>query len=126
MAQLPDGARVAPPVSAQVPAPQLQLRQDRLSLALGGREVALTTLELDLLTYLLPRVDEVVTFEQFSHVGWHTDYLGDGAHMHAAVGRLRAKLAELGAPVTIHAVRGLGFRLARPDWDNSLQEAVGG
>lgn len=125
MAQLPDAAPVSPPMSALLPQPQLELRADRLSLALGGREVALTTLELDLLTYLLPRVGEVATFEQLSHVGWRTDYLGNGAHIHAAVGRLRTKLVGLGAPVKLQAVRGLGFRLARHDWDGSLQEAVG-
>lgn len=105
--------------------PPLRLRADRLSLSLGSREVSLTKLELDLLAHLLPRVGETATFEQLSHVAWHTDYLGNGAHMHAAVGRLRSKLAELGAPVTLQAVRGLGFRLVSHSWEDSLREAVG-
>lgn len=105
--------------------PQLRLRADRLSLTFGAREVSLTKLELDVLAHLLPRVGETVTFEQLSHVAWHTDYLGNGAHMHAAVGRLRAKLAQLGAPVTLQAVRGLGFRLVSHSWEGSLREAVG-
>ncbi|USQ76734.1 helix-turn-helix domain-containing protein [Ornithinimicrobium cryptoxanthini] len=105
--------------------PQLRLRADRLSLSFGAREVPLTKLELDLLAHLLPRVGQTATFEQLSHVAWHTDYLGNGAHMHAAVGRLRAKLAELGAPVTLQAVRGLGFRLVSHSGEGSLREAVG-
>lgn len=104
--------------------PSLRLREDRLSLALGPREVSLTTLEMDVLRYLLARPGEVATFEQLSQVAWHTNYLGNGAHMHAAVGRLRAKLTHLGAPVTLQAVRGQGFRLVRHDW-RALQEAVG-
>lgn len=104
---------------------QLRLRVDRLSLTFGAHEVSLTKLELDLLAHLLPRVGETVTFEQLSHVAWHTDYLGNGAHMHAAVGRLRTKLAQLGAPVTLQAVRGLGFRLVSHSWEGSLREAVG-
>lgn len=103
----------------------LRLREDRLSLAVGDREVSLTRLELALLRYLLPRVGEVATFEQLSQVGWHTAYLGNGAHMHAAVGRLRLKLAELGAPLALEAVRGLGFRLVRHPRAAAFQEAVG-
>lgn len=113
------------PLPSAGPAHQaLKLQEDRLSLSLGGREVRLTTLEMDLLRYLLPRTGEVATFEQLSQVAWRTEYLGNGAHMHAAVGRLRAKLAELRAPVTLQAVRGLGFRLVRRD-PCGLQEAVG-
>lgn len=104
---------------------QLRLRADRLSLSFGPREVSLTKLELDLLAYLLPRAGETVTFEQLSHVAWHTNYLGNGAHMHAAVGRLRTKLADLGAPVSLQAVRGLGFRLVSHIWESPLREVVG-
>lgn len=132
MAQLPgatyaepagEGREMSPPAPASLP-PSLRLREDRLSLALGPREVSLTTLEMDVLRYLLARPGEVATFEQLSQVAWHTNYLGNGAHMHAAVGRLRAKLTHLGAPVTLQAVRGQGFRLVRHDW-RALQEAVG-
>ncbi|MCK0113705.1 winged helix-turn-helix domain-containing protein [Ornithinimicrobium sp. F0845] len=103
----------------------LRLREDRLSLALGEHEVTLTRLEFALLKYLLPRVGEVATFEQLSQVGWHTAYLGNGAHMHAAIGRLRLKLAELGAPLAVEAVRGLGFRLARHPRASATGEAAG-
>lgn len=103
----------------------LRLREDRLSLAMGDREVQLTQLEFALLTHLLPRVGEVATFEQLSQVGWHTAYLGNGAHMHAAIGRLRLKLAELGAPLVVEAVRGLGFRLTRHPRASASQEAAG-
>lgn len=123
-----DLGSVPPPRVDSGPAPTdrpLRLREDRLSLALGDHEVTLTQLEFALLAYLLPRVGEVATFEQLSQVGWHTAYLGNGAHMHAAIGRLRLKLAELGAPLAVEAVRGLGFRLARHPRGKGPQEAVG-
>lgn len=103
----------------------LRLREDRLSLALADREVQLTRLEFALLRYLIPRSGQVVTFEQLSQVGWHTAYLGNGAHMHAAIGRLRTKLADLGAPVLLEAVRGLGFRLIQHTRAGAPQEALG-
>lgn len=103
----------------------LRLREDRLSLAMADREVQLTRLEFALLRYLVPRAGQVVTFEQLSQVGWHTAYLGNGAHMHAAIGRLRAKLADLGAPVLLEAVRGLGFRLVQHPRSGAPKEAFG-
>lgn len=112
------------PIRSGVAAP-LQLREDRLSLTAAGREVMLTRLEFALLQHLLPRMGEVATFEQLSQVGWRTPYLGNGAHMHAAVGRLRLKLAELGVPVELEAVRGLGFRLVGHRPTPAVQEAVG-
>lgn len=112
-------ARATPAAAA------LRLREDRLSLAMGEREVYLTRLEFALLRYLLPRIGEVATFEQLSQVGWHTAYLGNGAHMHAAIGRLRAKLAELGAPLAVEAVRGHGFRLVQHPRSGVRREALG-
>lgn len=115
----PSGTRPAPAAVA------LRLREDRLSLAMGEREVYLTRLEFALLRYLLPRIGEVATFEQLSQVGWRTAYLGNGAHMHAAIGRLRAKLAELGAPLVVEAVRGHGFRLVQHPRSGVQREALG-
>lgn len=103
----------------------LQLRSDRLSLTYGPREIRLTRLEFALLAQLLPRVGEAVTYEQLSQVCWGTPYLGNGAHMHAAIGRLRSKLADIGAPVVLHAVRGVGFRLDRHGSDPAHQGALG-
>lgn len=102
-----------------------RLREDRLSLVMGEREVQLTQLEFALMKYLLPRLGEVATFEQLSQVGWHAPYLGSGAHMHAAVSRLRTKIAGLGAPLVLEAVRGLGFRLVRHPKPMGRQEVVG-
>ena len=102
----------------------LRLREDRQSLTMGDREIALTRLEVALLSHLLPRVGEVSSFEELSRVGWHTDYLGNGAHMHAAIARLRLKLVELRAPFALEAVRGLGFRLMPHRPAPRLQEAV--
>lgn len=108
-----------------VTARALRLREDRLSLTMGEAEVHLTRLEFALLRYLLPRIGQVASFEQLSQVGWRTAYLGNGAHMHAAIGRLRTKLAEIGAPLIIEAVRGHGFRLVQHPRAGVKREALG-
>ncbi|WP_256838514.1 winged helix-turn-helix domain-containing protein [Ornithinimicrobium faecis] len=120
----PPGAS-GPPRGGRPQELPLRLREDRLSLAVADREVQLTRLEFALLRYLVPRAGQVVTFEQLSQVGWHTAYLGNGAHMHAAIGRLRTKLAELRAPVLLEAVRGLGFRLVQHPRSGAPKEALG-
>lgn len=112
-------------VGARTQTLPLRLREDRLSLVMGDREVQLTRLEFALLRYLVPRAGQVATFEQLSQIGWRTAYLGNGAHMHAAIGRLRTKLADLGAPVLLEAVRGLGFRLVQHPQPRATQEALG-
>ncbi|WP_114907354.1 winged helix-turn-helix domain-containing protein [Ornithinimicrobium murale] len=119
------GAASRSHTAGRPPGVPLRLREDRLSAVMADREVQLTRLEFALLRYLVPRAGQVATFEQLSQVGWHTAYLGNGAHMHAAIGRLRSKLADLGAPVLLEAVRGLGFRLIPHPPSGVSREALG-
>ncbi|MGW4047309.1 winged helix-turn-helix domain-containing protein [Streptomyces sp. NPDC004721] len=56
--------------------------------------------------------DRVWTYERLRPEVWGNEHLGRGSDMHSVVWRVRRKLARLGASVAIHAVRGVGFRLA--------------
>ena len=75
------------------------------------REVPLTRLEHDFLHCLVKEPGQVWTYQRLHHAVWGNEHLGHGSHIHSVVKRLRQKLAELGASVTIHAVRGVGFHL---------------
>ena len=105
-------------------ASDLRLSTAHQSLLHAGNEVALTRLEFALLAHLLPRTGQVATFSELSRAGWGTEYLGNGSQMHAAIRRVRAKLAEVGAPVEVRAVRAIGFRLTAPPRTGALQEVV--
>ncbi|MFD0591436.1 winged helix-turn-helix domain-containing protein [Catellatospora coxensis] len=76
------------------------------------REVALTRLEHDVLLCLADVPGQVWTYERLHLEVWGNKHLGRGSDLHSVVRRLRRKLARLNAAVTVHAVRGVGFRLA--------------
>ncbi|MEI8412930.1 MULTISPECIES: winged helix-turn-helix domain-containing protein [unclassified Kribbella] len=101
------------PVAAAVPAleTELYLDVDRRVVRWKDREVPLTRLEHDFLHCLVKEPGRVWTYQRLHHAVWGNEHLGHGSHIHSVVKRLRQKLANLGATVTIHAVRGVGFHL---------------
>jgi DNA-binding response OmpR family regulator len=76
-----------------------------------NREVALTRLELDLLTCLNSDPLRTWSFADLHQAVWHSAADGNG-DVQSLVKRLRHKLGELGTSVTVDAVRGTGFRLS--------------
>ena len=94
--------------------PELFLDVDRRVVRWKGREVALTRLEHDFLHCLAEEPGRVWTYQRLHHAVWGNEHLGHGSHIHSVVKRLRQKLSNLGATVTIHAVRGVGFHLLLP------------
>ncbi|MEV6281117.1 winged helix-turn-helix domain-containing protein [Kribbella sp. NPDC051770] len=89
----------------------LRLDEDRRVVRWKDREVPLTRLEHDFLHCLVQKPGQVWTYQHLHHAVWGNEHLGHGSHIHSVVKRLRQKLAHLGATVTIHAVRGVGFHL---------------
>lgn len=89
----------------------LRLDVDRRVVRWKDREMPLTRLEHDFLRCLVGEPGQVWTYERLHHAVWGNEHLGHGSHIHSVVKRLRQKLARLGAAVTIHAVRGVGFHL---------------
>jgi len=101
-------------VPTAVPEPvseELYLDMDRRVVRWKDREVPLTRLEHDFLHCLVEEPGRVWTYQHLHHAVWGNEHLGHGSHIHSVVKRLRQKLANLGATVTIHAVRGVGFHL---------------
>ncbi|MDG4801920.1 winged helix-turn-helix domain-containing protein [Micromonospora sp. WMMD980] len=98
--------------SAGPSAPELAVDSDRRVLRWRDREVGLTPLEHDLLVCLTGTPGQVWTYARLHRAVWGNDHLGRRSDMHSVVRRLRHKLGRLDATATIHAVRGVGFRLA--------------
>lgn len=96
---------------APEPVPELRLDVDRRVVRWKDREMPLTRLEHDFLHCLVTEPGRVWTYQRLHHAVWGNEHLGHGSHIHSVVKRLRQKLANLGAAVTIHAVRGVGFHL---------------
>jgi len=94
--------------------PGLSVDSDRRVLRWSDREIELTPLEHDFLRCLVGTPGQVWTYERLHLQVWGNRHLGRGSDMHSVVRRVRHKLARLDAAATIHAVRGVGFRLATP------------
>lgn len=99
------------------------LRAGNLVLNLATREVrtwqeqvCLTSLEYDLLTYLLRNADRVVTSDELLDEVWgYPPEAGDAAQVRNGVKRLREKLGDdASAPRYIATVRGVGYRWVAP------------
>jgi DNA-binding response OmpR family regulator len=104
------------------PVPALDLDPDRRVVRWQDREVSLTRLEHDFLRCLVTEPGQVWTHQRLHLAVWGNEHLGHGSHIHSVVKRLRRKLSDLGAAVTIHAVRGVGFHLP-PITDNQVAPA---
>jgi hypothetical protein len=98
-------------VREPAPVAGLCLDVDRRVVRWKDREMPLTRLEHDFLHCLVAEPGRVWTYQRLHHAVWGNEHLGHGSHIHSVVKRLRQKLANLGATVTIHAVRGVGFHL---------------
>ncbi|MFE9203499.1 winged helix-turn-helix domain-containing protein [Micromonospora sp. NPDC007230] len=98
--------------SGPPPPPELIVDSDRRVLRWLDREIDLTPLEHDFLVCLVGTPGQVWTYEQLHLKVWGNEHLGRGSDMHSVVRRVRRKLAWLDARAAIHAVRGVGFRLA--------------
>ncbi|WP_439815332.1 response regulator [Zavarzinia sp. CC-PAN008] len=83
--------------------------------AVAGRPLALGRRELDLLDVLMRRAGRVVTRQDLESSLYGFDDLAQANAIEAAVSRLRRRLAEAGADIRIHTVRGVGYFLGEGD-----------
>lgn len=92
------------------------LRLDRLSRVaeVDGRAVELTAREINLLEYLMRSPGRVYTRTQILEHVWGYDFEPQTNMVDVCIQRLRKKL-DLPDSVAIEAVRGVGYRLRKPD-----------
>jgi hypothetical protein len=77
---------------------------------LGQRELPVTERELAILARLCEEPGRARSFAELAEPEGR-DWLGDTERVHAAIRRLRRKLAEARVQATIESVRGYGFRI---------------
>ncbi len=81
-----------------------------------GERVKLRPLELRLLTYLVRNAGRLLGYDQILEAVWGYEYSGDRASLKLYIWRLRQKIEKDPAhPRCIQTVRGMGYRLIRPD-----------
>ena len=79
----------------------------------GGRDVALTPREFDLLQLLMANAGRALSRQQILDSVWGTDWFGDENVVEVFARQLRRKIeADPDRPQLIETVRGVGYRLA--------------
>ncbi len=82
----------------------------------GGETVQLTPTEWRMLTELVRNAGQVLTYEILLRRVWGDDYVGASDYIKKYVYRLRQKLGDNPEnPKLIVSVRGMGYKLVRPD-----------
>jgi two-component system OmpR family response regulator len=88
----------------------LTMDEDTREVRRGGRPVALTPTEYEVLRFLMSRSPTVLTKAQILDHVWEYGFGGRSNVVELVVSRLRRKLHDKGAPL-IHTVRGFGYAI---------------
>jgi len=98
--------------AATVSTGDLVLDRDAHVIRTTGGETALNPKEFDLLELLLSRPGHLFPREEIVERVWHQRYMPASRTLDVHIRRLRAKLEQIGAGVSLQTVRGVGYRLA--------------
>jgi len=109
------GSCAVEPNPAVVKVGELVIDNDTRSLRTDSGAVPLSPKEYALVVLLLSQPGHLFTREEITESVWHHRYLSSSRTLDVHVRRLRDKLREVRAEVTIHGVRGVGYRLAPQD-----------
>lgn len=101
-----------PAGAATVGTGDLILDRDAHVIRAAHGETALNPKEFDLLELLLSRPGHLFPREEIVERVWHQRYLPASRSLDVHVRRLRTKLEQIGAQVSLQTVRGVGYRLA--------------
>ena len=95
---------------------ELAIHYEARRVTVAGREVELTVTEYEVLRVLSLNAGRVVTYETLTRRVWSGREAGNDDLVRNFIKKLRAKLGEDAAnPTWIFNVRGVGYRMARPD-----------
>jgi len=106
--------RDAPSRDATVRVADLTLDPAAQRIDWQGRPLDLTAREYRILDVLMRRPNWIVSRESLIESVWGYDFTDTSNLVEVYVGRIRRKLAEVGAPSMIQTVRGAGYRLREP------------
>ncbi|MGK5551266.1 winged helix-turn-helix domain-containing protein [Actinomadura kijaniata] len=106
----PDGPEGAPAVVGR-----LEIRPGERRVLCGGRPLALSRQETDLLAHLARPAGRARAFREITRAVWGTSCGVDPETVLGVVPRLRRKLRAADARVAIESIRGYGLRLVAED-----------
>ena len=94
---------------------QIAIDPQSREVRLGKSPISLTALEFNLLHFLASHPGKVWSRQELLQRVWDYDYVGDQRVVDVHIGQIRKKIeAEVGLPLTIQTVRGVGYRFNPP------------
>ena len=89
----------------------LVLDREAVRVTVGGKDVALTAREFEILALLLSHPKKVYTREQLYENVWGGEYIGDDNTVNVHISNLRSKLGKVSDREYIKTVWGIGFKM---------------
>ena len=89
----------------------LVLDREAVRVTAGGKDVALTAREFEILALLLSHPEKVYTREQLYENVWGGEYMGDDNTVNVHISNLRSKLGKVSDREYIKTVWGIGFKM---------------
>lgn len=89
----------------------LVLDRDSVTVTAGGKAVAVTAREFEILKLLMEHPKKVFTREQLYEQVWGGEYFGDDNTVNVHISNLRSKLGKVSGGEYIKTVWGIGFKL---------------
>lgn len=89
----------------------LVLDREAVRVMAGGKDVALTAREFEILALLLSHPKKVYTREQLYENVWGGEYMGDDNTVNVHISNLRSKLGKVSDREYIKTVWGIGFKM---------------
>lgn len=90
---------------------ELTVLPDSYQVFIKGEEVALTSKEIDVLSFLISNAGKVLTREHILNAAWGYEYCGDTRAVDTLIKRLRQKLLKDDLHFSIRSVYGVGYVL---------------
>ena len=89
----------------------LVLDREAVRVTAGGKDVALTAREFEILALLMEHPKKVFTREQLYEQVWGGEYMGDDNTVNVHISNLRSKLGKVSDREYIKTVWGIGFKM---------------
>lgn len=90
---------------------ELTVIPDSYQVFINGEEVALTSKEIDVLSFLISNSGKVLTREHILNAAWGYEYCGDTRAVDTLIKRLRQKLLKDDLHFSIRSIYGVGYVL---------------
>ena len=90
---------------------ELTILPDSYQVYVKGREIEMTSKEIDVLSFIVSNAGKALTREHILNAAWGYEYYGDTRVVDSLIKRLRQKLPREGVHFAIRSIYGVGYKI---------------